>query len=155
MGYLDWEPREFIAESTFEKWMTRGFPEVGDLFFTTEAPLGNICLNDIEKPFAIAQRLICFKPYGPTNSHFYMLAIMSKSIQRMLNGLATGMTAAGIKAAKLKPIPLPVPPEEEQSRIVAKVEQLIALCDVLTTRIRDAVATQRHLADSVVEKAAA
>lgn len=154
MGYLDREPREYISPSTFDDWMTRGFPEIGDLFFTTEAPLGNICLNDIDEPFAIAQRLICFKPYGPTNTRFFMMAIMSQSMQRVLDDNATGMTARGIKAAKLKPIALPVPPEAEQRRIVAKVEELMALCDALKARLGDAAETQRHLADAIVERAA-
>ncbi len=60
MGYLNREPREYISKATFKTWMTRGFPETGDLFFTTEAPLANICLNDIEESFALAQRAICF-----------------------------------------------------------------------------------------------
>ncbi|RYF31533.1 MAG: restriction endonuclease subunit S [Comamonadaceae bacterium] len=155
MGYLDQEPREYISDSTFDTWMTRGFPEIGDLFFTTEAPLGNICVNDIEEPFAIAQRLICFKPYGPTNTRFYMMAVMSRSMQRVLDDSATGMTARGIKAAKLKPIALPVPPDAEQQRIVAKVDQLMALCDALKARLTDAAETRKHLADAVVERAAA
>jgi len=153
MGCLDREPREFIAEETFSKWMRRGVPALGDLFFTTEAPLGNICFNDIEESFAIAQRLICFKPFGPTNTRFYMLAIMSQSVQRVLDDNATGMTARGIKAAKLKPIPLPVPPEAEQARIVAKVEELMALCDALKARLSDAAQTQRHLADTIMQRA--
>jgi hypothetical protein len=33
-------------------WMTRGFPQVGDILFTTEAPLGNAALVDIALPFA-------------------------------------------------------------------------------------------------------
>jgi type I restriction enzyme S subunit len=153
MGYLDREPREFISEETFSTWMSRGFPTLGDLFFTTEAPLGNICLNDIEEPFAIAQRLICLKPFGATNTHFYMLAIMSQTVQRVLDDNATGMTARGIKAAKLKLIPLPVPPEAEQARIVSKVEELMAFCEALKFCMRDAAAIQRHLADAVVEQA--
>jgi type I restriction enzyme S subunit len=153
MGYLDREPREFIADETFSKWMSRGFPALGDLFFTTEAPLGNICLNDIEDPFAIAQRLICFKPFGATNTRFYMLAIMSPSVQQLLDDHATGMTARGIKAAKLKLIPLPVPPEGEQARIVAKVDELIALCDALKVRVRDATTTQCNFADAVLKQA--
>lgn len=155
MGYLDREPREFISKSTFDKWMTRGFPKIGDLFFTTEAPLGNICLNDIDEPFAIAQRLICFTPYGPTNTRFYMMAIMSASMQRVLDYNATGMTARGIKAAKLKPIALPVPPEAEQARIVAKVDELMALCDDLKAYLVDAATTQRHIADVILERSAA
>lgn len=155
MGYLAREPREFISEATFQKWMTRGLPKVGDLFFTTEAPLGNICQNNIEEPFAIAQRLICFQPYGDVDTRFFMLAIMSRSMQQMLDDHATGMTARGIKAAKLKPLPLPVPPADEQHRIVVKVDELMALCDQLKSRLADAAQIQRHLADAITQRAAA
>lgn len=84
-----------------------------------------------------------------------MLAVMSRSMQLVLDDNATGMTARGIKAAKLKPIPLPVPPEEEQARIVARVEELLALCNVLKDRIADAGVTQKHLADAVMQRVAA
>jgi type I restriction enzyme S subunit len=150
MGRLDREPREFISEKTYQSWMTRGFPAIGDLFFTTEAPLGNVCVNNIDEPFAIAQRLICLKPYGKTNTRFFALAIMSASMQLVIDSGATGMTARGIKAAKLKPIPLPVPPEAEQARIVAKVDALMALCDDMKACIADAAQTQMRLADAVV-----
>ena len=33
MGHLNREPREYISQATFETWMTRGFPAIGDLFF--------------------------------------------------------------------------------------------------------------------------
>ena len=155
MGHIDREPREFVTQATYEKWMTRGFPNIGDLFFTTEAPLGNICQNDIDEPFAIAQRVICFQPYGAANTRFLMLAIMSRSMQRVLDDHATGMTAKGIKAAKLKPLPLPIPPLAEQHRIVAKVDSLVALCDTLKARLAEVTQTQCHLADVITEKAIA
>ncbi|MBS0244772.1 MAG: restriction endonuclease subunit S, partial [Proteobacteria bacterium] len=110
---------------------------------------------DIDEPFAIAQRVICFKPYGATNTRFYMMVIMSRVMQRLLDDNATGMTARGIKAAKLKPIALPVPPEAEQQRIVGKVDELLTLCDVLKARLADAAETSRRLADAIVEQAAA
>jgi type I restriction enzyme, S subunit len=77
MGYLNREPREYISKPTFKTWMMRGFPEIGDLFFTTEAPLANICVNNIKEPFALAQRVICFQPYGKIDTKFLMFAIMS------------------------------------------------------------------------------
>ena len=48
---------------------------------------------------------------------------------------------------------VPLPPLAEQHRIVAKVDELTALCDALKARIADAAVTARHLADAVVERA--
>jgi type I restriction enzyme S subunit len=49
--------------------------------------------------------------------------------------------------------PLPFPPLAEQHRIVAKVDELMALCDQLKTQLNDAQTTQLHLSDSVIENA--
>ena len=46
-----------------------------------------------------------------------------------------------------------MPPLKEQHRIVAKVDELMALCDQLKARLSDAQTTQLHLADAVVENA--
>ena len=124
MGYLNREPREYISGKTFKTWMTRGFPKIEDLFFTTEAPLANICLNDMDQPFALAQRVICFQPYGKINTKFLMFALMSDVMQSLIDTHATGMTAKGIKAAKLKPLPIPIPPLAacREHRIVCEVK---------------------------------
>jgi type I restriction enzyme S subunit len=152
-GYLDREPREFIPNELFSDWMTRGFPRRGDLFFTTEAPLGNICLNSIEEPFAIAQRVICLQPYADLNTAFFMYVIMSPLFQRRLASDATGMTATGIKASRLKRIPLPFPPEEEQQRIVERVELLLNLCESAKQRLSDQEASCALLASALSQAA--
>lgn len=155
MGYLNRDPREYISKSTFKTWMTRGFPEIGDLFFTTEAPLANICLNDIEEPFALAQRAICFQPYATVDTKFLMFALMSDVMQSLIDKHATGMTAKGIKAANLKPLPIPIPPLAEQRRIVAKVDALMALCDRLEASLMTTTAIRRRLLDALLAEALA
>lgn len=131
MGFLNLEPQEFVSEKTYNEWMTRGFPQVGDLLFTTEAPMGNVCTIGIDPPFALAQRSICLHPFGSVIPEFLMYEIMSQSVQDLIVGKSSGMTATGIKAARLKALPLPLPPLAEQKRIVAKVDELMAWCDEL------------------------
>ena len=133
--------------------MTRGFPRVGDLFFTTEAPLGNVCLNDMDEPFALAQRVICMQRYADIDTRFLMYGLMSDSMRLLIEEHATGLTAKGIKAAKLKPLPIPIPPLAEQHRIVAKVDELLSLCDLLEGSLATVYDIRRRLLDAVLHKA--
>lgn len=153
MGHLNREPREFISAATFKAWMTRGFPASGDLFFTTEAPLANVCLNDIHEPFALAQRVICLQPYGEINTRFLMFVLMSDLMQSLIDAHATGLTAKGIKAAKLKPLPIPIAPLAEQQRIVAKVDELLTLCAELEAGLAARERHRRALLESLLHAA--
>jgi type I restriction enzyme S subunit len=149
-GYIDINPEEFISEEEYNAWMTRGFPQVGDILFTPEAPLGNVAIIDLEERFALAQRAICFQLHERKMAGFIRLTIMSKFFQKQLLHNATGMTATGIKASKLKEIPLPIPSLSEQHRIVAKVDELMALFDSLKERLNQTQITQLHLTDAIV-----
>lgn len=48
---------------------------------------------------------------------------------------------------------IPLPPLCEQNQIVAKVDELMALCDQLKARLTDAQTTKLHLTDAIVEQA--
>jgi len=50
---------------------------------------------------------------------------------------------------------IPIPPLAEQQRIVAKVDELMAICDQLKSRITEASQLQKKLADVLVEQATA
>ncbi|WP_353630814.1 restriction endonuclease subunit S [Achromobacter xylosoxidans] len=149
-GYINREPKEYLTPEEYIRWMTRGFPRVGDILFTTEAPLGNVAIIDIEEKFALAQRVICLQLHMPEIATWLKNFMMSDSFQERLLLEATGMTATGIKASKLKEMPVPIPPLEEQYRIVAKVDQVMALCDSLDQHIDAAITKQAELLSAVV-----
>lgn len=53
---------------------------------------------------------------------------------KTLSVVGSGMTVAGIKQDELLGFVVPLPPEAEQSRIVARVEELMRLCDALEAK---------------------
>jgi type I restriction enzyme S subunit len=149
-GQINLSPEEFLSESEYHSWMTRGLPRPGDILFTTEAPMGNAAVVNLTERFALAQRVICFQSYGALDPSFLVLQIISEQFQSILDKNGTGMTAKGIKAAKLKQLPIPLPPLAEQRRIVAKVEQLMALVDALERQLAASRATAEKLLSALV-----
>ncbi len=152
MGFVNLEPQELIAAGDYSGWMTRGIPTNGDLLFTTEAPLGNVALFDFSEPVALAQRIIGLHPYCDLDSRFLMFVLMSPWFQTLLTDKATGMTATGIKASKLKELVVPIAPLAEQKRIVARVEHLMKLCDELEAKLRRAEDRASKLVEAVVKE---
>ncbi len=149
-GYIDLNPEEYISHDDYKSWMTRGFPEVGDVLFTTEAPLGNVAKIELVEPFALAQRAICFQWHTKAISQFMLFQLIGAPFQQQLILQATGMTATGIKASRLKEIPVLLPPLNEQVKISNKVIQLFELCDVLAKNVSNTKQTQSVLAESLV-----
>ena len=116
-GYIDEEPREFIAESAFNSWMTRGIPKPGDVLFTTEAPMGNVALVP-EYRIALAQRLLtlCPKPDELLQDYLFWLLQWRRSTER-LELLTSGSTVVGVKQSVFRKVEFRFPGLEEQRRI--------------------------------------
>ncbi len=149
-GYISSEPEEFISEEEYDSWMTRGFPKKGDILFTPEAPLGNVAIIEMDERFALAQRAICFQLHEPNVAPFLKILIMSTAFQLQLKLNSTGMTATGIKASKLKEIPIPIPPQAEIERIVTKVNELMALCDQLEKQQTNSITAHQTLMEELL-----
>lgn len=48
---------------------------------------------------------------------------------------------------------IPIPPLAEQHRIVAKVDELMAICDQLKEKLQQSQETQVQLTDALIDKA--
>jgi type I restriction enzyme S subunit len=94
--------------------------------------------------------VICFQSYGAIDPAFLVLQILSDQFQLILDKNGTGVTAKGIKASKLKQLPIAIPPLAEQRRIVAKASELMALVDELETQLAASRAAGEKLLTALV-----
>ena len=112
--------------------------------------MGNAAVVRSEKRFALAQRTILFSPYADFSGEYLEVLLLSPWFQSQLRRRATGMTATGIKAAKLRLIEVPFPSTGEQKRIVHRVGQLMAGCDELEFLLHQRSEAGTTAADALV-----
>ena len=141
MGYIDYDcSQEFVALDEYSEIMRRGLPKVGDILFTTEAPLGNVALVDRED-IALAQRIIRFRMRASHfHSRFALYAMLADYFQSQLKSLSTGSTAEGLKASKLSVLRLVVPPLPEQEAIANFLDTSCGKIDALSASVEAAIA---------------
>ena len=137
-GYIDYTVDEYISEEEYWERQQRGTSRLGDILFTTEAPLGNAAIANIDK-FSAGQRLITFQHYGncTLNNITFLYFILSDIFQNQLHTRKTGSTVVGIKAAILKTLVLPVPPLKEQEKICDACGNLLTLIGRITSDKQD------------------
>lgn len=118
MGYLDMSHQEFIKESDYNNWMSRGIPKKDDIIFTTEAPLGNVCMFPEKGLYTLGQRMIVVRTKTKTlDSNYFFQYLMSEKCQNSIYVRSSGSTAKGIKSSEFKKIKIFLPPLAEQKKI--------------------------------------
>ena len=129
----------FISEEEYATRMTRGFPELGDLLLTTEAPLGECALIEDER-VAPGQRIILMKMKPALMSSRYLHAhFRSQFGQAELWTRASGSTASGIRADRLRASNVLVPPLDEQGAIVDHIREVTSSYDQLFLEAQSAI----------------
>jgi type I restriction enzyme, S subunit len=86
---------------------------------------------------------------------FLQLCLRVDTYKGYLNRFFTGVTIKHFSGEKLSIYPVPLPAAYEQVRIVAKVVELMILCDQLKSHFTEANQLQKKLTDVMVEQATA
>lgn len=131
--------------------------EVGDILITRAGPknrVGICCLVKNTRPkLMISDKIIRFHLVEELLfPDFVVLSLNAGFSQNYIESQKSGMAESqmNISQAKLRTTPIPIPPLAEQKRIVAKVDHLMSLCDILETKLKEA----RSRSEKLMEVAA-
>lgn len=95
--------------------------------------------------------IVGFNGFLSVNNRFYEFFV--RTYKEKLAEFAPSTAQKNINLEILSSMLVPVSPLAEQHRIVAKVDELFALCDQLKERLQHASDTQLNLTDAIVEQA--
>ena len=148
MHHMTLEPREYISKETYDKVMVRGFPKEGDVVFTTEAPLGNVCrIPHFDTEFYIGQRIVTMQT-DALNPTYLEYALSDEEFVRKYMGKSSGSTVTGIRVRLLQQLTIPVPARTLQDEFSTFVNQV----DKSKVAVQKALDETQILFDSLMQK---
>ncbi|MEI8571231.1 restriction endonuclease subunit S [Methylomonas sp. LW13] len=154
-GDIDFEgARRISAEDHFEI-SKRSLVEKFDILFSMiGGNLGNQVMVKDDREFSV-KNVALFKYYSKELTSPFFVKKYMEHLALDLQEKAIGGAQPFVSLGFLRNLVFALPPINEQQRIVAKVDELMALCDSLKARIAAAQTTQVQLADAIVEQAVA
>ncbi|ESY87516.1 subunit S of type I restriction-modification system [Mesorhizobium sp. LNHC220B00] len=114
----------------------------GTVLFTSRAPIGYVAIA--ANPISTNQGFKSIVPYIADCSRFVATAM--KAFAPEIDAKAPGTTFKEVSGKIVAAIPFPLPPLAEQHRIVAKVDELMGLCDRIDAARADREAVRDRLA---------
>ncbi|MGS0538297.1 restriction endonuclease subunit S [Xanthomonas oryzae] len=152
---IDFEyKKQFVSPENHRGKMKRSALVPGDVVMNIVGPpLGKAAIiPDTFPEWNCNQAIVFFGLIAPVSRQYIYTFLREGSF---LKNIALIGTAGqdNISVTKSKNIAVPLPPIAEQHRIVAKVDQLMALCDQLKSRLSEARQVHEHLANALIGQA--
>ena len=145
----------YVSEATYQERIQRLEPQGGDVIFAREGSVGESVIVPTGMRCCLGQRVMLFRPLEGIVPSFFQLALSEPASLTRLLALHKGIGAKHVNVADMRNALLPLPPLAEQHRIVAKVDELMALCDQLEAQLTTTQTDSRRLLEAVLEAALA
>ncbi len=153
---IDWDGLIFVEPEFVgreDQWVQKGDTMIS--MANSYELVGKVALvRDVRERATFGGFIAAVRPHVLEPAYLYLL-LRSPYMQAQMRVTASQTTnIANISLGGMRPIPTPIPPKEEQARIVAKVDELMALCDKLETQQQARRKLQNKLRQSTLQAVA-
>ena len=134
----------FISEALFQRLASKGLvPEEGDIMLTGVGTIGvPYAVQAHDRFYFKDASVLIFKNKLRIDARYLTLCFRSQYWKRRIHETSMGTTVDTLTISRASTVPLPIPPIAEQARIVARVDELMRLCDALEEKGR--LAAEQH-----------
>lgn len=130
-GEINWEKLRYIPEDFFDNVMKKGKVKVKDILVVKDGATTGKTAYVRNLPFrkvAVNEHVFILRPLegsGLLNEYLFFV-LFSEIGQKQIRDLFHGAAQGGITQQNIQEILIPLPPLEEQKRIVARIEEILS-----------------------------
>ncbi len=143
-------PSRYVDEQDYQKEHARTQVQSGDILLTIVGTLGRAAVVPEDAPDFVLQRSVAVIE-SALNSDFLTYFFAAPICIKYFEEHGKGTAQKGIYLGKLSLMPVFVPPLKEQHRIVAKVDELMALCDQLEQQTEASIEAHQVLVATLLD----
>ena len=151
--YIDTKNLKIVSpeiEADYKRTRLKG----GEVLLAIRGSVGNVGVASNLLKGCNISREVAMIPTLDLLSPFYLACLLQSPLgQVLLIGKVRGVAQKGINLADVRRLPVALPPYEEQTEIVRRVEQLFAFADQLEVKVKTAQVRIDQLTQSILAKA--
>ena len=141
----------YVSAEIHKEIYSRCNPEFDDILYIKDgATTGIVVINNLEEPFSMLSSVALMKPSSETDNRYLLHVLRSPFFYSLMRDDMSGVAITRVTLTKLNRAMVPIAPYCEQRRIVAKVDQLMALCDELEAKLDQSQTDGAKLMEAVV-----
>lgn len=126
----------------------------GDILISLVGTIGKVMVLSSQAEVGIINpRLVKITLHESVNSKYIKIYLDSPISHGFFKGFSHGGTMDILNLGILKELPITLPPKEEQTEIVRRVEQLFAYADAIEKQVNNALSRVNNLTQSILAKA--
>ena len=131
-GVLDLSSPSYTNEKDYEKRVKRAVPKRGDIVFTREAPMGDVCKIPSDLRCCLGQRQVLLRPKLDISGDYLFWSLQSPQVQEQISwNEGTGSTVSNVRIPVLKALNIPrldsLTSEVKTAKILSDLAQKIQL----------------------------
>jgi type I restriction enzyme S subunit len=150
---IDFSNCKYISHDLHEELSRRCKPDIGDILYTKGGTTGIAFFNTEERDFNVWVHVAVLKITPITNGFYLQHALNSQHCYGQSQNYTHGVGNQDLGLTRMVNITIPVPPVDEQTEIVRRVEQLFAYADSIEQQAKAAKERVDNLTQAILAKA--
>jgi type I restriction enzyme S subunit len=151
---FDLSSLKYVSRADHDEFCKRIRPEAGDIIYTKGGTTGIAKVNDLDFEFSVWVHLAVLRIEKEKLFPRYVeLALNSPHCYEQSQTYTQGISNFDLGLTRMVKITIPVPPLDEQRKIVAAVDELMSLCSRLEAQLEAGRAAQAALLEATLREA--